>query len=96
VKLGQVMKDRLVPDHSLALSTVISVDIPSNDLSYEEAIKYLQRQDVTVKTPAKGWQLVRYGGHNLGWVNVLPNRVNNYYPKELRILKQQNDSAFEK
>ncbi|MGZ3951315.1 MAG: methyltransferase RsmF C-terminal domain-like protein [Flavisolibacter sp.] len=96
VRLGQVMKDRLVPEHSLALSTFISDYIPANDLAYEEAIKYLQRQDVNVKTTAKGWQLVRYGGYNLGWVNVLPNRVNNYYPKELRILKQQNDSAFEK
>ena len=96
VKVGQVMKDRLVPDHSLALSTVVSGHVPSIDLPYDEAIKYLQRQDVNVKTATKGWQLVRYAGHNLGWVNVLPNRINNYYPKELRILKQQNDSAFEK
>ncbi|TAJ53096.1 MAG: hypothetical protein EPO58_10940, partial [Chitinophagaceae bacterium] len=24
----------------------------------------------------------------LGWVKVLPNRVNNYYPAEWRILKE--------
>ncbi|MCH5597281.1 methyltransferase RsmF C-terminal domain-like protein [Niabella ginsengisoli] len=24
---------------------------------------------------------------SLGWMNALPNRINNYYPKELRILK---------
>ena len=35
----------------------------------------------------KGWQLVTYVNRPLGWINVLPNRVNNYYPKEMRILK---------
>jgi 16S rRNA C967 or C1407 C5-methylase (RsmB/RsmF family)/NOL1/NOP2/fmu family ribosome biogenesis protein len=96
VGLGQIMKDRLVPDHSLALSTVISDHFLSTELTYEEAIKYLQRQDVSLNATSKGWQLVAYKGHRLGWINVLPNRVNNYYPKELRILKKQNDSAFEK
>lgn len=94
--IGQIMKDRLVPDHALALSRIISDEIPFNDLSYEQAIKYLQRQELEISGLAKGWQLVRYGGHNLGWINVLPNRINNYYPKEIRILKQRNDSAFEK
>ncbi len=94
--IGQIIKDRLVPEHSLALSTIISDGIPFNKLSYEQAIKYLQRQDVTLETSGKGWQLVQHEGYNLGWINVLANRINNYYPKEFRILKQRNDSAFEK
>jgi 16S rRNA C967 or C1407 C5-methylase (RsmB/RsmF family)/NOL1/NOP2/fmu family ribosome biogenesis protein len=94
--VGQIMKDKLVPEHSLALSGIVSDNIPFNDLSYEEAIKYLQKQEVNFNTSGKGWQLVRYHSRNLGWVNVLPNRINNYYPKELRILKQRNDSSFEK
>ncbi|MBO9683862.1 MAG: RNA methyltransferase [Flavisolibacter sp.] len=96
VGIGQIMKDRLVPDHSLAVSTIISDEISFNDLSYEEAIKYLQRQDVNLNTSGKGWQLVRYQDFNLGWINVLANRINNYYPKEIRILKQRNDFRFEK
>ena len=94
--IGQIMKDRLVPEHALAMSTIISDEIYYNDLSYGQAIKYLQRQDIDFNTSDKGWQVVRYAGHNLGWVNVLSNRINNYYPKEIRILKQRNDSAFEK
>jgi 16S rRNA C967 or C1407 C5-methylase (RsmB/RsmF family)/NOL1/NOP2/fmu family ribosome biogenesis protein len=86
--LGQVMKDKLVPDHSLALSTVISDQIPAIDLPFEDVIRYLQRQDLTIQPSIRGWQLIRYQNHNLGWVNVLPNRINNYYPKDLRILKQ--------
>ncbi len=36
----------------------------------------------------KGWALVAYKGRNLGWVKLLSNRLNNYYPKEWRILKK--------
>lgn len=96
VAIGQIMKEKLVPEHSLALSRMISGDVTFNDLAYEQAIKYLQRQDLNFKTSGKGWQLVRYKGYNLGWINVLPNRINNYYPKELRILKQNIGSSFEK
>jgi NOL1/NOP2/fmu family ribosome biogenesis protein len=96
IGIGQIMKERLVPEHALALSTIISYEIPYHDLSYEQAIKYLQRQEFDLNPSGKGWQLVRYAGHNLGWINALPNRINNYYPKEIRILKQRNDSAFEK
>lgn len=94
--IGPIMKERLVPEHSLALSAIASDEILFTELSYEQAIRYLQRQDLNFETKNKGWQLVCYKGYNLGWINVLPNRINNYYPKELRILKQQNDSAFEK
>ena len=96
VRIGQIMKDRLIPEHSLALSKLVSRHIPFNELSYEQAIKYLQRQDVNFNSSGKGWQLVQYKGHNLGWINILPNRINNYYPKEMRILKQQGHSGFEK
>lgn len=96
VALGQIMKNRLVPEHALALSSLYSENIPINELSYDDAIKYLQRQEVNFNISGKGWQFVQYKGHNLGWINVLSNRVNNYYPKELRILKQSNDAMFEK
>jgi NOL1/NOP2/fmu family ribosome biogenesis protein len=33
--------------------------------------------------------VVTWGGLPLGWINALPNRINNYYPKELRILRQK-------
>jgi len=32
---------------------------------------------------------VQYGGLNLGWIKVLPGRINNYYPKEWRILRRE-------
>lgn len=95
VALGQVMKERLVPHHALALSLRVKENIPFNELDYPEAVKYLQRQDISLSPAGKGWQLVCYKNHNLGWINALQNRINNYYPKELRILKQ-TITSFEK
>jgi len=93
--IGQIMKDKLVPHHSFALSTIISDKVITTELFYEEAVKYLQRRDINIKPSALGWQTVNYQKHNLGWINALSNRINNYYPKELRILKQDNP-AFKK
>ena len=39
----------------------------------------------------QGWSLACYKSHPLGWMKVLTNRVNNYYPKEWRILKRSFD-----
>jgi NOL1/NOP2/fmu family ribosome biogenesis protein len=47
----------------------------------------LRRKEITLDA-ATGWCLVKYAGLPLGWVKVLPNRVNNYYPSEWRILKE--------
>ena len=91
--LGQIMKDKLVPNHALALSIILSDEIKATELSYEQAIKYLQRADLTLETKTAGWQPVSFHKHNLGWINALKNRINNYYPKDLRILKQTNNAA---
>ncbi|HEY1112740.1 MAG TPA: hypothetical protein VGE66_04240 [Chitinophagaceae bacterium] len=94
--IGQVMRDKLVPGHALALSSLLSDRVPTTVLTYEQAVKYLQRGEFQVDTKQTGWQVVSYEKHPLGWINALPNRINNYYPKEMRILKQNNDLPFEK
>ena len=96
IAMGEVMKEKLVPDHALALSPMLAQTVPNTEIDYTTAIRYLQRADMQVETGTKGWQTVSYAGHNLGWINALQNRINNYYPKELRILKQSDDAAFEK
>ncbi len=88
VLVGELMRNKLVPDHALAMSGIMNDTIRQITLNYEQAILYLQRKDLLLQNAEKGWQLVIYEGLPLGWVNVLPNRVNNYYPRELRILKE--------
>jgi len=84
---GELMRDKLVPDHALAMSNLVNDTIHLAELNYEQAIQYLQRKDLKIETKEKGWQLITYQQHPLGWINALPNRINNYYPKEMRILK---------
>ncbi|MBV9986233.1 MAG: hypothetical protein JO301_01025, partial [Chitinophagaceae bacterium] len=56
-------------------------------LSQQQALQYLRRKDLAIEAP-RGWCLVKYCGLPLGWIKVLPNRINNYYPAEWRILKE--------
>lgn len=96
INVGDVMKEKLVPHHALAQSLFVKENVAAVDLQYDDAIRYLQRAELSFVPETTGWQLAQYGGHNLGWLNALTNRVNNYYPKGLRILKRQSDGAFEK
>ncbi len=89
VLTGELMRNKLVPDHSLAMSKIMVDTVIRTEVDYENAIKYLQRKDLNIETSHKGWQLITYENHPLGWINSLPNRINNYYPKELRILKDK-------
>ena len=88
VLTGVLMRDKLVPDHALAMSDIFSASVGKIELAYEDAIKYLQRKELRLDTQFRGWHLAAFQGHPLGWINILPNRINNYYPKELRILKE--------
>lgn len=87
VLMGRSSVKEFIPEHELALSTAISQQLSGIELSREEAIAYLRKEEIRPEA-GRGWSLVRYLGRNLGWVKVLPNRVNNYYPKEWRILKR--------
>lgn len=87
IKTGEIIRDKLVPDHALAMSGIVAENINRIELEYEDAILYLKKKDISVLPDKKGWSLVCFKNHPLGWVNVLPNRLNNYYPKMLRILK---------
>jgi NOL1/NOP2/fmu family ribosome biogenesis protein len=94
--IGEIIRDKLIPDHAFALSTIIAQNVSSINLNFEQAIEYLQKKDVEIEVKLTGWQLVRYKEFNLGWINALGNRINNYYPKEMRILKTHNTGFFEK
>jgi len=87
VRIGKLAGKDLVPDHELALSTIVNKDaVLQTELDHGQAIQYLRRDNLIIDTTEKGWSLMTYNGHALGWAKLLPNRINNYYPKELRIL----------
>jgi 16S rRNA C967 or C1407 C5-methylase (RsmB/RsmF family)/NOL1/NOP2/fmu family ribosome biogenesis protein len=87
---GKLAQGSLVPDHELAVSSSVNASLTTLSLNKEQALQYLRKQDAGVETSDKGWALVEFEGLRLGWVKLLGNRVNNYYPKEWRILKSGN------
>jgi NOL1/NOP2/sun family putative RNA methylase len=87
VRIGKIAGKDLIPDHELALSNVLNKDtVLQTELNRDQAIQYLRRENIDLDTTDKGWSLMTFEGHALGWAKLLPNRINNYYPKELRIL----------
>ncbi len=89
VPLGKLSVKEFIPEHDLALSTLIDPALPALGLSREQALHYLRKDELHPDEERRGWVLVQYGGLNLGWIKILPGRTNNYYPKEWRILKRE-------
>ena len=88
VKMGAIIRNELIPDHELAVSTVLSQKIDAVSVDLFTALQYLRRKDVNIESNLKGWALIKYNNMCLGLVKILPNRVNNYYPKAWRILNK--------
>ena len=89
ITLGEIKGKDIIPHHALAVSNMANESLSNVEFTSEQAIKFLQKKEIEIDTSAlsKGWQLARYCGIGLGWMKVLPNRINNYYPTEWRILK---------
>lgn len=86
VSVGEIKGKNLVPAHELALSNLISDKICKLDLTKEEAIRFLRKEDfLKTNNLINGYYLVTFQGYGLGWIKVLPNRVNNLYPMNWRI-----------
>ena len=87
IECGTIKGKDVIPSHELALSLLPLENLSSIELSEEQALQYLRRKEIKADV-STGWTLVRFGGLPLGWIKVLPNRINNYYPAEWRILKE--------
>jgi 16S rRNA C967 or C1407 C5-methylase (RsmB/RsmF family)/NOL1/NOP2/fmu family ribosome biogenesis protein len=85
--LGTLVRNELIPDHQLAISGH-AISFNTTELTKENALQYLRRQEMNHVFNFTGWGLVTFQQVPLGWVKVLTNRVNNYYPKDWRILNK--------
>jgi 16S rRNA C967 or C1407 C5-methylase (RsmB/RsmF family)/NOL1/NOP2/fmu family ribosome biogenesis protein len=87
VTIGVLKGNDLIPDHELALSLLLNDHVQHIILNYNDAIQYLKKKELFIENISKGWIAVKYCGIKLGWIKVLHNRINNYYPTKWRILK---------
>jgi NOL1/NOP2/fmu family ribosome biogenesis protein len=60
--------------------------IASVNVDKKTALEYLRKKEISIQSQL-GWNLITCCELPLGWIKVLPNRINNYYPSEWRILK---------
>lgn len=84
VELGEFVKDDLIPAHALALSTFHWAGIQPIEVDEGTALQYLRGEAINVEGD-KGWTIISFKNVSLGWIKILGNRTNNYYPKEWRI-----------
>lgn len=84
--LGEIKGKDFIPSHALAMSYWLKMPYETLEVDLPTALNYLRRATVELEGK-KGWTLITYNGIRLGWAKLLPNRFNNYYPNEWRILK---------
>ncbi len=86
LSLGEIKGKDFIPTHALAMSNWVNLPFGTIEVNEETALQYLRRADLNLPG-GKGWQAIVFNNVRLGWVKLLPNRSNNYYPNEWRILK---------
>jgi len=85
-KVFVVKNKNYLPSYELALSSMLNKDVfPVNEINLSESLSYMKRDNFLLRNATKGWNIVTYKGINLGFVNNLGNRVNNYFPVDWRI-----------
>ena len=85
-KICSVKKKNYLPSHEMALSVHMKkYRFPVVNLDLNQALSYLHRENLILKNTEKGWNTACYNGVNLGFLNNIGNRINNYYPVEWRI-----------
>jgi NOL1/NOP2/fmu family ribosome biogenesis protein/precorrin-6B methylase 2 len=77
----------LIPSPEWAFCIAKSNQIATIEIDKTQAINFLRCENIHFPAIDKGWYLVTYQGLGLGWVKVMDNRTNNYYPSNWRILK---------
>ena len=86
IELGTIKGKDFIPSHHVAMSKLSESFNNKIDVDKETALNYLRKKDMDINSPI-GWNLIQYKNLPLGWIKGLPNRINNYYPSEWRIIK---------
>lgn len=87
--LGEQKGTEFIPSHELFLSNYFDKNsLPNAELNYEDAVNFLSKEPVTFLPDHKGWGYFTYQFLPLGGYKSVPGRINNYFPKELKIRKK--------
>ncbi len=95
-KICTLKRKNCIPSHELAMSVYLRNSVfPTLNLNINEALNYLRRENISAHGATKGWVMASYDGINLGFLNNLGSRMNNYYPVEWRIRMRATERGNE-
>jgi 16S rRNA C967 or C1407 C5-methylase (RsmB/RsmF family)/NOL1/NOP2/fmu family ribosome biogenesis protein len=95
-KVFTVKNNSFLPSHELALSFQLKTHaFPKHELSLAEALSFMRRDNFILNDSAKGWNIVTYKDVNIGFVNNIGKRVNNYFPVDWRIRMKAPEAGKE-
>lgn len=95
IKICSARGRSFIPSHDLALSSAFRNDaFPAADLDWKNAIAYLRRDKITTDNVAPGWNIVKYMGVNMGFINNTGDRLNNYFPMAWRLRSTVNENEI--
>jgi 16S rRNA C967 or C1407 C5-methylase (RsmB/RsmF family)/NOL1/NOP2/fmu family ribosome biogenesis protein len=83
-RLGEFINQKFNPHFEYALANFGPSQFNKQELSLDQALHYLKGNNIDLDCK-DGWHLASYKDFSLGWFKKIGNRINNYYPKELRI-----------
>jgi 16S rRNA C967 or C1407 C5-methylase (RsmB/RsmF family)/NOL1/NOP2/fmu family ribosome biogenesis protein len=89
IELATLKGKNLQPCQNLAMSYALNKDaFPIIEADEQQAIAYLRTEALQLPSDTpKGYVLICYQGHPLGFAKNIGNRANNLYPTEWRIRK---------
>lgn len=90
IPLGETKGKDFIPHTALALSQSHQLELhyPTLELTPSEALAYLRGEALSIPHAPLGFILLSFRSIPLGFAKALPNRINNLYPKELRLRSQ--------
>jgi 16S rRNA C967 or C1407 C5-methylase (RsmB/RsmF family)/NOL1/NOP2/fmu family ribosome biogenesis protein len=92
VKVGELKGNDFSPAHDLSLSNYLNDEIPQVNFSERNFFSYLNRNTLEpVNSTSKGFFVVTFKNARQGWAKNIGSRVNNYFPKEWRVIKNLNE-----
>ncbi|MBQ0078016.1 MAG: rRNA cytosine-C5-methyltransferase [Bacteroidales bacterium] len=86
VMKGVQKGDKFIPSADFALSLAYDGSYPAVEVDRMTALHFLHRDSFSLPDAPRGFVLISYLGHSLGFVNNLGNRCNNLHPQGRRIL----------
>lgn len=86
VELGEIIKNRFVPSHSLAMCLGRD-EANFIELDSSSALSYLSGNTFECAVDINGWAVAAYLGFPIGWCKVSGGIAKNHLPKALRINK---------